>query len=159
MRPSLTNIALNYEVNFEAKLTPSQPGKTGPRAARFKIQDGLRVSSECHIRITIYCKMNDVVKIGNILSDDGLFLQHPSARECGTQFKYHNPHYFVPPGSTMPRLEDLSLFSDDKTEEKPESLDEVSKARIVSIFDAAYEPSSELPAIEPSTRLTTALKP
>lgn len=150
-RPSLTNMAHGYEVKLEAMLTPLQPGKTKSQAAR--------VSSECPIHITIYCKMNDAVKIGNLLSDDGLFLQHPSARECGTQFKYHNPHYFVRPGSMMPRLEDLSLFSDDKTKEQLESLDEASKGRIIRIFDAAHDISSDVPAIEPSARLKTALKP
>lgn len=55
--------------------------------------------------------MKDTAKIGVILSDDGLYLQHPSPAQYGLELEYHNPHYLVRPGSEMPKLEELSLFS------------------------------------------------
>jgi hypothetical protein len=158
MRPSLARLLRDYEVKLEGKLTLSDSAKTGSQGPRSKVKDVSKINSERPLHITIYGKMDDATEIGNILSDDGLFLQHPPAQECGPQFTYHNPHYFVPPGSTMPKLEDLSLYPGDKAEGPSDPLDEVSRARFTRIFDAACDLSSDVPAIEPSARLNRALK-
>lgn len=103
--------------------------------------------------------MEDASEIGTILSDVGLYLQHPSPAECDLQMKYHNPHYLVGPGSEMPKLEELSLRSDAKDQEIRCPLDETSKARILRVFDTAYDAISEPLAVAPSERLATTLKP
>ncbi|KAL1967715.1 hypothetical protein VTN77DRAFT_2972 [Rasamsonia byssochlamydoides] len=55
------------------------------------------------VDITIYGPARHRDHIGNVLSDAGLYLQHP--RCCSNHVKYDNPHYLVLPRSSKPVLQ------------------------------------------------------
>ena len=116
-------------------------------------------SQECSVRITIFGLMSEKLAIGDLLSEGGLYLQHPSLSECDSLVTYTNPHYLLRPGSQMPSIEQLSISTSDSNQMAAESLNEVNKGRVLRIFDRAYEAASggSLP-IDQSPRLRTTLE-
>lgn len=114
-------------------------------------------SRECPVRIIIYGLTSARFRVGNLLSDDGLYLQHPSLGEYDRNVEYINPHYLLRPGAQMPDLEQLSINSDSRVEKPSESLDEVNKSRFIRIFDLANEVGGPL-TVQPSYRLRSTLQ-
>jgi hypothetical protein len=112
---------------------------------------------ECSVRIIVYGLTSERVAVGNLLSDAGLYLQHPSPSEYDGHVKYINPHYLLRPGSHMPKLERLSVYSNSGTPKSSEYLDEANKSRFMRIFDLANEVGSSL-TVEPSHRLRSTLE-
>ena len=112
---------------------------------------------ECSVRIIVYGLASERVKVGNLLSDAGLYLQHPSPSEYDRHVEYINPHYLLRPGSRIPELEQLSTVSDSGAQTPSESLDEANKSRLMGIFDLADEVGVSL-AVEPSRRLRSSLQ-
>jgi hypothetical protein len=86
-------------------------------------------------RIVLAGPQPDRFRVGKLLSDSHLFLQHPFVGECG-ELEYCNPHYLVRPGASMPKLQGVTGFGCAST--KPlGSLTELNKSRILRIFDCA----------------------
>lgn len=114
-------------------------------------------SRECPVRIIVYGLESERFAVGNLLSDAGLYLQHPLLSEYDRNVKYVNPHYLLRPGAHMPDLEQLSINADSRVEDSSESLDEVNKSRFIRIFDLANEVGGPL-TVEPSHRLRSTLQ-
>lgn len=114
-------------------------------------------SEECSVRIIVYGLASERSAVGDLLSDDGLYLQHPSISEYDRNVEYINPHYLLRPGAQMPNLEQLSINSDSGAEKLSESLDEANKTRFIRIFDLANEVGGPL-TIQPSHRLRSTLQ-
>ena len=110
------------------------------------------LSRDCPVRIIVYGLASERFAVGNLLSDDGLYLQHPSISEYDRNVEYLNPHYLLRPGAQMPNLEHLSINPDSGVEKPSESLDEVNKSRFIRIFDLAHEVGGPL-TVQPSHRL------
>ncbi|KAH8158333.1 hypothetical protein CIB48_g9915 [Xylaria polymorpha] len=80
--------------------------------------------------------VHDKETAGRLLSDAGIFLQHPSAAEMIPEVRYDNPHYLVRPGTEMPILEQLHLDDiTDNTENK--LLNETRKGCFIQILETA----------------------
>lgn len=115
-------------------------------------------AKEYLVRIVVHGMKEEKKEIGNLLSEDGLFLQHPSLEECGQNVEYCNPHYLLRPGSQTPALEVSvdSAGTEDSTHS--EELDEVNIARLAKIFDCADGGEAERsPTIATSPRLRSEL--
>lgn len=131
-------------------------GRKVPDLKKAKIH-ATSLSRECPVRIIVYGIASQRFAIGNLLSDAGVYLQHPSVQEYDRNVKYINPHYLIRPGAQMPDLEQLSINSDAGVEKPAESLDEVNKSCVMCIFDLANEVGS-LRTVEPSRRLQSTLQ-
>lgn len=125
----------------------------------FKVDKSSKIDlpQDCPVRILIYGLMRESTVVGKLLSDTGLYLQHPSATEYDRLVRYNNPHFLIRPGSLMPKLEELPFLSESATSTASDSLDEASKSRFMRIFDLASE-SGISPQVEPSSRLLSSLK-
>ena len=113
------------------------------------------VPAEHDLRIVVYGLSTDRVALGNLLSDAGLYLQHPSTTEYERSLEYVNPHYLLRPGDQMPSLEHLST-SDRDASSQSEILDEVHTNRVMRIFDLVDDVQS-LTTVTPSQRLRSTL--
>jgi hypothetical protein len=112
------------------------------------------------LRIILFSPIEEAVDIGDLLSKNSLFLQHPLPRDIEyfeLETEYFNPHYLVNPGSRMPQLEDLAIEYNDCTSNASVALDEQKKGQLMGIFDTAADLSIR-PTAEPSPRLQTRLK-
>lgn len=101
---------------------------------------------------------HDKETAGRLLSDAGIFLQHPSAAEMIPEVRYDNPHYLVRPGTEMPILEQLHLDDiTDNTENK--LLNETRKGCFIQILETAKADGESVKAINatPSPRLRSPL--
>uniref|UniRef100_A0A0D2XLG2 Enoyl reductase (ER) domain-containing protein n=1 Tax=Fusarium oxysporum (strain Fo5176) TaxID=660025 RepID=A0A0D2XLG2_FUSOF len=68
------------------------------------------------LRIIMFSHIEEAAEIGALLSNNDLFLQHPSSRDIEyfeLEAEYFNPHYLVTPGSRMPQMEDLAIEYND----------------------------------------------
>lgn len=115
------------------------------------------LSQECSVRIIVYGLASERFAVGNLLSGDGLYLQHPSISEYHRNVEYINPHYLLRPGAQMPNLEQLSINSDSRAEKPSDSLDEANKSRFIRIFDLANEVGGSV-TVQPSHRLRSSLQ-
>lgn len=88
-------------------------------------------------RILIYGQAEDRNGVGDLMSESGLFFQHPTAEEADTSVPYFNPHLLLRPGAEMPRIEGLSISASESVVEASGKLDEVGKGLIWKIFDQA----------------------
>jgi hypothetical protein len=137
---------------------------TCPRKLR---RDSARTASDSRIRrgpvrIIVYGILAEKDAIAELLSSDGMFLQHPAEAEYDKRVEYLNPQYLLRPGAGMPRLEGLSGFSGrglmGALEEPP--LGEMERSQVLQIFESARGPDLDIASeIKPSTRLASALKP
>ncbi|KAK4198874.1 SNF2 family N-terminal domain-containing protein [Triangularia verruculosa] len=108
------------------------------------------------LRITVCGLKIESEDLGNMLSDHSLFFQHPFPTEVDPSLLYYNPHYLLRPGTTMPDVAQLTLSGPDEPQ-VIERLDDVSKARVMRIFDLTYDPSASI-EVKPSPRLKATLK-
>nr|RBQ99032.1 hypothetical protein FVER53263_03350 [Fusarium verticillioides] len=89
------------------------------------------------LRVIISSPIEEASQIGDQLSNNDLFLQHPSPHDIEyfeLEMEYFNPHYLITPGSRMPQLEDLAIEYNESTSNSSLALDEKKK-----VFQAAYE--------------------
>ncbi|KAF5228148.1 hypothetical protein FANTH_14579 [Fusarium anthophilum] len=118
------------------------------------------LTAPASFRVIILSHFEEAAEIGSILSQNDLFLQHPSPREIELfelEMEYFNPHYLVTPGSRMPQLEDLAIEYNDSILTASLALDEQKKGQLIGIFDTAADLSIR-PTTQPSPRLQTHLK-
>lgn len=152
--PALCSLLDNFLVKFGATLIASPPK---PSPTRVRDTKSRFTSHESSVRIIIYGLKSEKFAVGELLSNASLYLQHPSATECGTDAEYCNPHYLVRPGCQLPALEELVISSDTRTKEASGTLDEVEKSRLLRLFDSTddFGVASKLIA---SPRLRSTLK-
>ncbi|KAL9115840.1 MAG: hypothetical protein Q9227_000208 [Pyrenula ochraceoflavens] len=103
LTPVLGKILDDFSVKYEASLVGSLSEPTPTRKQK-KGHDPTR-QRKCCVRVVVYGLKEEESKVGDLLSDDGLFLQQPSAAECLRNTNYSNPHYLVRPGSEMPAVD------------------------------------------------------
>jgi len=144
-----------YNVKFTATLAApsSRPSQDRGR----KSIKGLETYQECPVHIVVYGLKSEMSAVGDEFSNAGLYFQQPSAAECDRSIEYSNPHYLVRPGSSMPKLEGLSISSNVRQIMAPEKLEEVNRSRLARIFDTANGNDVQ-PQILTSLRLCTSLK-
>lgn len=88
-----------------------------------------------------------------------MFLQHPFANEVLPGAEYDNPHYLLRPGAEMPKIEDLSLGSDDEVSGQIESENDTGGNLAMRVFEAVEADGGEIvvPDAQQSPRLRTTL--
>jgi len=153
--PALCKLQEEFTIEYTAKMVASESRKsqltgTGKTAIPSSTHD-------CLVRIVVYGLKLEEYAVGKMLSDAGLYLQHPSATELYRHVDYSNPHYLLRPGSQIPKLEVLSISADRNNAATADSLDEAHKSRFMQIFNSANGPISPFNA-RPSPRLKSALK-
>lgn len=113
------------------------------------------------LKVIVYGFLRDKSGVANILSDDGLFLQHPALNGYDTRVKYVNAQYLLRRGHEMPSLEELITPNEEGEGRRilDDRLDEIRKDEIMRIFDSASgEDFTTGPNIEQSSRLVATLK-
>ncbi|EWG41199.1 hypothetical protein FVEG_03350 [Fusarium verticillioides 7600] len=118
------------------------------------------LTAPASLRVIILSHINEATEIGSLLSNNQLFLQHPSPRDIEyfeLEMEYFNPQFLVTPGSRMPQLEDLAIEYNQSTSNASLALDDQKKGQLIGIFDTAADLSIQ-PTTEPSPRLQTRLK-
>ena len=151
--PIIRQLLDDSTVELRATCTESSPSST---QATGKSARTMLYSSTA--RIVISGAKQEKLRIGKILSDASLFLQHPYAEECGDH-EYSNPHYLLRPGATMPKLQNAAAFGAVHAV-KSGIISEVNKSRITQIFDSSSLGSSQeiCPQTFTSARLKSELK-
>ena len=123
---------------FAVRLTASLCAKGPPKACGGKASvaaGGKRRLGDATARVLVCGKMEDGDGIGNLMSDSGLFFQHPTSDEADHDMSYFNPHILLRPGAEMPKIGGLSISASDRAATTGGKLDEVSKGRVWKIFD------------------------
>lgn len=105
--------------------------------------------------VIIYGHHRDMNKVGQILSLDGLYLQHPV--QCDLAVPYKNPQYFLPPGMDMPQLQDLAIAGHLNISEDEEQLEFAQEKEVLQAFDGADGPDTYI-NVQQSPRLRTQLR-
>jgi hypothetical protein len=146
--PTLTRLIHEFSVTLFATLSP-------PRHQKDQAPGSIS-SKDCWTHIVIYGVLTEKNAVGNLLSEGGLFLQHPN--EYDTRVDYVNPQYLVRPGSRMPKI-DVGAFpaGSRSTSSSKEVLDDTSKSQLLQVFNSANGPNwfSE---VKSSPRLRTSLQ-
>lgn len=145
--PTLIRLIQEFSVTLFATLGSLQSQKNrepGP------------TSKECPIQIVVYGFLTEKKSVGNLLSEGGLFLQHPN--EYDTRVDYVNPQYLVRPGSRMPKIESGAFAAGSRSISSPEEvLDDVSKNQLLQVFNSANGPDL-FSKVKPSPRLQASLQ-
>ncbi|KAH7359599.1 SNF2 family N-terminal domain-containing protein [Pyrenochaeta sp. MPI-SDFR-AT-0127] len=155
--PALRKLLDEVTISLSTTLHRSSTGRNGTlRRKTNKPQ-----LCDCVLRIIVRGSMDQRYSIGNLLSEAGLYLQHPSATEIESDAEYSNPHYLVRPGSQMPTLDRLSINEEENTASAPSSaserMNEMEKSRIMQIFDLASD-NEIVHEVAQSNRLKSTLK-
>lgn len=120
-------------VELSATLTMSPPIES--EISRKKTSTLPSQSHSYTARIVIIGLEEHRYRVGKVLSDSHLFLQHPYIEECG-ELEYRNPHYLARPGASAPKLQHATELGEAYA--KPLGLlTEANKSRILRIFDSA----------------------
>lgn len=139
------NLVQNFRVNLSSTLVSQAT----------KVARGNAPKNHCdELCIVVYGFNNDGEAIGDLLSQNNTYLQHPRAYD--RTVIYNNPQYLVKPGSKLEAPDDLVSVSTTalSTERKKAVL---TQDQIVQVFDNAHGPQiyCEVPVSE---RLETRLK-
>ena len=153
--PVFSMLLSKFSVRFIATLVASQ-SPPYQASGREKVKNSVP-TQDYSARIIVYGLKRDKSAVGNLLSDAGLYLQQPSAAECGREVEYCNPHHLLRPGSQMPKLDELSISSDVRNVPTSETLDEVNKNRFMQVFESANDITISAQII-PSPRLRSTLQ-
>ncbi|KAF6783886.1 transcription termination factor 2 (SNF2 family domain-containing protein) [Colletotrichum sojae] len=158
--PALSKLLTAYTTKVTATLsTPQAPRATTDSRKKGNDTSKYRKNLEFPLRIVVYGTMEESSEIGKLLSDAGLYFQHPSTSELNMDVVYFNPHYLARPGAGMPRLDELQISSSNDSDAKSVGiLDETSKARLMRVFDSADD-EGITPTATASPRLQSSLKP
>jgi hypothetical protein len=152
---ALCKLQEEFNIDYTANMMASGSRKDQPTASgKTKKPNSVH---DCSVRIVVYGAKSEGTSVGRLLSDSGLYLQHPLAAEPHKHVNYWNPHYLLRPGSQMPKLEALSISLDVNNVTSTDSLDETHKSRFMQIFDSANGPNNLLSPIA-SPRLKSILK-
>lgn len=135
----------------------SQNGKQTKMLKRIAASASKWRSADVTARIVVYGRMEDKDDIANLLSDAGLFFQHPTADEYDPEVPYFNPHFLLRPGAEMPKIEGLSISGAQSASGRDGLLDEVSQGKIWRIFDDASG-AGALASVTASPRLNSTLR-
>ncbi|KAH6635023.1 SNF2 family N-terminal domain-containing protein [Chaetomium sp. MPI-SDFR-AT-0129] len=157
----LGQLVRDFSVSLTARIHPAerQPGKKSKKVEN-KNRSKTNVDSlgvEVPVRVVVHGLMTEKDVVARFLSDHDLFFQHPFQGELDGSVPYFNPHYLLRPGAEMPDLGRLSLLCGSTNRTPAKVLDDVSKARLMRVFDLAYDPGESMTA-KPSPRLKTTLK-
>ncbi|RYP91270.1 hypothetical protein DL770_002588 [Monosporascus sp. CRB-9-2] len=134
MEPALIRVIKDYTVQLEAMLVVSGPPLPQGKA---RLKSKLPQIKPIHsVRIVVTGLKHEKSAVGNILSEAGLFLQHPSANEYDGQLEYCNPHYLLRPGGAMPDLQHFALDNPPGEAHQLRPLNETHKSRYMKIFDS-----------------------
>ncbi|KAJ5740688.1 Helicase C-terminal [Penicillium malachiteum] len=133
---TLGQISKQFSVTFLSFLPePSKP---------LKLNNRDRIGN-VDIHIVIYGIQSECDAVGSILSDDGLYLQHPVQINEGVS--YNNPHFLLPPGYEMPDISSKAtetssdlVFMNDIAEDGP--LDRKQMEAVFQTFDNVSGPST-----------------
>lgn len=153
--PVLCKVKETSNIDYTATLVTSASGKD-QRIASAKVKTP-GSTHDCSVRILVHGVRSEGRSIGLLLSDAGLYLQHPSAAEIYRNVDYWNPHYLLRPGSQMPKLGSLSISPDTSSAITTKSMDETHQSLFMQVFNSANG-SSSLVNPTPSPRLKSALK-
>ncbi|RYP73408.1 hypothetical protein DL770_007777 [Monosporascus sp. CRB-9-2] len=135
----LKKLLERHKVRVTAALCCEQPHKdkktkiskkSDDSASKWRLQDAIA-------RVVVYGRMEDKDDIANLLSDAGLFFQHPALDEHDPGVPYFNPHLLLRPGAEMPKIEGLSISDSQRAATKGGLLNEVNQGRIWRIFELA----------------------
>jgi hypothetical protein len=145
--PTLTRLIQEFSVTLFATLGSSQSQKN---------QEPRPISKEYPIQIVVYGFLTEKKLVGNLLSEGGLFLQHPY--EYDTRVDYVNPQYLVRPGSRMPKIKAGAFPAGLRSISSPEEvLDDISKSQLLQVFNSATGPDL-FSDVKPSPRLRASLQ-
>jgi hypothetical protein len=151
--PTLCKLQKEFTIEYTAMIVASGSQKGQRTGATTTVNS----THDCLVRIVVYGVKSEGPAVSNLLSEAGLYLQHPSSTELYKHVDYQNPHYLLRPGSQIPKLEALSLSTDRNDVARDEALDEVHKSRLMQIFNSANGPVSSL-NVTFSPRLKSILK-
>ena len=93
--PALCRLLDKFFVKFTATLIGS---RSKPSPVTSKNTKKSFASYNHSVRIVVYGLKGEKSGVSELLSNAGLYFQHPSATECETCIEYCNPHYLVRPG-------------------------------------------------------------
>jgi hypothetical protein len=145
----LTAMLLCSKQSYDGKQTKG-PKRRGAPASKWRLAD-------VRARVVVYGKMEDKDDIADLLSDAGLFFQHPTADEYDPEVPYFNPHFLIRPGAEMPKIEGLSISDSQSAPSRGGLLNEVSQGKIWKIFDGAGGAGTSA-SVTASQRLNSTLR-
>lgn len=153
----LARLLRDFSIQTAAKFQFPDKNSKRPTAkkdvTRFKPADS---SLQLRVRLVICGLMSEKDAVSELMSDNDLFFQHPLPIELSS-LPYSNPHFLVRPGSQMPDLAQLSVTAGSSDVLPAETIDDVSKARLMRVFDLASDPMGFID-VKPSPRLKSPLK-
>lgn len=144
--PTLSKLSQDFMVTLAATFIAPEREKEQRERVRPR---------EISVEIVIYGLHEDMDAIGNFLSEDGIYLQHP--KEFDTRAAYVNPQYLVRPGGQMPKVEAATFAAASRHTSCKEVLDETRTNQLLQLFDCANGPAT-FSKVRPSPRLLTDLK-
>ena len=108
------------------------------------------------IHIVVYGHPQDYELVGQSLSENGIFLQHPQYKEDLALYK--NPQYLVRPGEEYPTIECMDTDPSSSWTEPSNERGTLNENRLESLFESAQGPET-YSMVEPSPRIRTILQP
>jgi len=152
--PVLGGVLQDFKVTLAVTLSPHHD-ETAPSQNR-SIQ---RMYSQRGIRIVVYGFNSEKDGVAEFLSKGSLFLQHPSVSECDARVPYDNPQYWLRPGATMPKLEDLAISTETAGGISASMvLQEAEKDQLLLLFESTVTREDGRASIQPSPRIVSQLK-
>ncbi|KAJ5826599.1 Helicase C-terminal [Penicillium robsamsonii] len=143
---TLGKLAREYTVTFSAKCEKTENPKNKRQTLGHK---------DTLVHIVIYGLSEEMNAVGNLLSEGGLFLQHPSHSDASVPYK--NPQFLMAPGTEMPRIEDLGNDSSPNMMTINQCLGKEWANEVFQAFETVDGPAKFAP-VESSPRLQTKLK-
>ncbi len=117
---------------------------------------GVTWGASIPIYIVVYGHPQDYELVGESLSKNGIFLQHPQYREDLALYK--NPQYLLRPGEEYPSIECIDTDPSSPWIEPSNERGTWNENRLDSLFESAQGPE-DYSVVEPSPRLRTSLQP
>ncbi|KAK8054920.1 hypothetical protein PG993_000147 [Apiospora rasikravindrae] len=156
--PALCKLLSLFPIRLKAHMSPVTV--LAPFGKQAKDKGAVSGSStEYSLRVVVEGSKKDGRAVGRLLSDAGLFLQHPSTLEHDLNLEYFNSQFLIRPGGDMPTLDDLAI-EDDEQGLRSKQLDDITKAQLLRMFDNANATAGNARIdIIPSSRLRTSLMP
>lgn len=145
---TLARLAERFMVTFSPLLQRPREGIQSWRYRPRKVE----------MHIVIYGLQTDFDEVGCSLSDDGLYLQHPSQFDADVPYK--NPQFLLPPGFEMPDLKFTTIKSCPRLTVSDENSDHFNQKQmdeVLQTFDRASGPATYT-KFGPSRRLKTQLQ-
>ena len=144
---ALSQIRQEYDVDFRAYIIHDRKSDS---------KNGVTWGASIPIYIVVYGHSEDSERVGEKLSESGIFLQHPQYKEDLALYK--NPQYLVRPGEQFPNIDGIDLDPSSSWTEPSNERDALNENRLDSIFGSAQGPE-KYSIVEQSSRLSTTLQP